>query len=424
MYLFKSRHSVYFIRVCTPKALTEQGFPFDFKFSLQTKSRSIAIRRSAPILSHVLQSLDKIDITRDSPATFKSEITSSVQIFRNAFNDTGIEHELLSSDPLGQSQKPKNSNNNYVIGYRWQEQFIETKRKAKVTHLTVHQLDKRTRYFLDHLKKSKTSITQINARILMAFGNHLQSWDKSAKTKKDYWGSAKQFVKWLVINDFLSKNSFDGLSLTFKSDKFASEQREKWSKTQVETFLKCDQFQRATPSMRWSVLLLIYMGLRPSEVCQLAIVDIQIKSEMLVLTITDKGESQKLKNQHSLRTLPVHNALIQLGFLDFVREQKRQNQINLFNWTPTGPDQDWTKLFRTQFAKIQNALAMKSGARPTAYGFRHTFIDDLKQKGIEEYQVAEVVGHANHNMTYGRYGKKLTLPKLKAVIDIFSIHDH
>lgn len=48
---------------------------------------------------------------------------------------------------------------------------------------------------------------------------------------------------------------------------------------------------------------------------------------------------------------------------------------------------------------------MKPNDRPTAYGFRHTFIDCLKQTGVEEYQVAEVVGHANPNMTYGRYGK-------------------
>ncbi|CDU11736.1 hypothetical protein [Vibrio coralliirubri] len=43
------------------------------------------------------------------------------------------------------------------------------------------------------------------------------------------------------------------------------------------------------------------------------------------------------------------------------------------------------------------------------YGFRHTFIDTLKQKGVEEVRVAEVVGHANHNMTYRTSKSIITL---------------
>ncbi|CAM4114172.1 hypothetical protein VINE108521_08995 [Vibrio neonatus] len=73
MYLYKSRHCVYFVRVCTPKALVQQGYPFDFKFSLKTKSRPIAIRRSAPIISQILKSLDNVDISRDSAKETKPE---------------------------------------------------------------------------------------------------------------------------------------------------------------------------------------------------------------------------------------------------------------------------------------------------------------------------------------------------------------
>ncbi|NOH31622.1 tyrosine-type recombinase/integrase, partial [Vibrio mediterranei] len=60
---------------------------------------------------------------------------------------------------------------------------------------------------------------------------------------------------------------------------------------------------------------------------------------------------------------------------------------------------------------------MKSGQRPTAYGFRHTFIDELKQQGVPEHVTAQIVGHSNHSMTYGRYGKRLSLCKLANVIN-------
>ncbi len=56
MYLFKNRYSVYFVRLSTPKTLVKLGYPFDFKFSLKTKIRAIAIRRSQPIIRALLNS--------------------------------------------------------------------------------------------------------------------------------------------------------------------------------------------------------------------------------------------------------------------------------------------------------------------------------------------------------------------------------
>lgn len=412
---------MYFVRVCTPKALVAQGFPFDFKFSLHTKSRPIAIRRSAPIVMEVLKSLDSFEPNKDNSLTIQADISDTVTHLRNAFSESGINFDLLSQKTKNESPTKSAARKNYAQGYRWQEEFIQAKQKAQVTHLTVHQLNQRTLYFLDYLKKKKLTLDQINPANLMDFGNHLQAWSKSAKTKKDFWGSAKQLVRWLVLKQYLTQNPFDGLALTFRSEKFASEQREKWSKKQIKNLLDCDQFQRASTSLRWTVLLLIHMGMRPSEACQLSVSDVRVESDMFVLTITDKGSSQKLKNQHSLRTIPIHRTLIQSGFIDFVKERKKARRIHLFDWKPEGKDNDWTKRFRTQFGKIQTSIGLTPKERPTAYGFRHTFIDHLKQKGIEEYQVAEVVGHANQNMTYGRYGKKLSLNKLKQIIEIFDL---
>ncbi|GEA51649.1 hypothetical protein VIN01S_24530 [Vibrio inusitatus NBRC 102082] len=371
----------------------------------------------------IQKSLDNIDSARDCVRETKAEITRAIEVLRNAFNDSGID---INSVPLATESTPSSSTKarqNYAQGFQWQKEFIDTKRKSKVTHLTVHQLDTRTTYFLNYFKTKKTPIDKISASVLLDYGNHLQSWDKSAKTKKDYWSAAKQFIKWLTQKERLLRNPFEGLTMTFRSEKFASEQREKWSKKQIHNLLSSHLFREASPSLKWSTLLLIYMGLRPSEVCQLKIKDIQPNQGLFTLTITDKGDSQKLKNSHSLRTLPIHKTLIDLGFIDFVRKQKQHKKLQLFDWKPSGADNDWTKRFRTQFGKIQTAINMQSGERPTAYGLRHTFIDDLKQKGIEEYQVAEVVGHANHNMTYGRYGKKLTIFKLRGVIEQFSLEE-
>ncbi|ALR18515.1 tyrosine-type recombinase/integrase [Vibrio natriegens] len=421
MYLFKNRYSVYFVRLCTPKTLVKLGYPFDFKFSLKTKIRAIAIRRSQPIIIKVLESLDKVDPDRDCHKKVRSEIVSTVNALRASFTDEGT-HYSPSIFQSGTSE-PKAIRNNFAQGYKWQQDFIASKQQQRITNLTVHQLNQRTRYFLDHLKKKKLSIMKASSSDLMAFADHLHMWRKSSKTKKDYWSAAKQFVKWLHLKQHLKTNPFEGMSMTFKSEKYASDQRERWSNEEVKTLLASNLFKASSCSLQWTTLLLIYMGLRPTEACQLTVNDIKTEKGMFVLNITDKGEAQKLKNQHSLRTIPIPTVLIKKGFIDYVRHRRQVNKLYLFDWKPRGNDCDWTKQYRTQFGKIQTSINMKPNDRPTAYGFRHTFIDCLKQTGVEEYQVAEVVGHANPNMTYGRYGKKLTLVALIAVVEMFSIDD-
>jgi integrase len=55
---------------------------------------------------------------------------------------------------------------------------------------------------------------------------------------------------------------------------------------------------------------------------------------------------------------------------------------------------------------------MQANKRPTAYGLRHTFIDEMKQLDISEHIVAQIVGHANPNITYSRYGKDIKVAAL------------
>lgn len=70
---------------------------------------------------------------------------------------------------------------------------------------------------------------------------------------------------------------------------------------------------------------------------------------------------------------------------------------------------------------MQTRLGMRARARPTAYSLRHTFIDELKEKYIPEHSVAEVVGHTNPNMTYGRYAEKHRVDKLLEIVAAFEI---
>lgn len=75
----------------------------------------------------------------------------------------------------------------------------------------------------------------------------------------------------------------------------------------------------------WLPLMAMVQGLRPEEICQMTLLDVGPQSGVFSLNITDEGEEQQLKNQHSKRWVPVHPVLLQLGFVNYVSlERKRQ----------------------------------------------------------------------------------------------------
>ena len=80
----------------------------------------------------------------------------------------------------------------------------------------------------------------------------------------------------------------------------------------------------------WSVLLCMHQGMRLNEACQLLLGDVREYKGIYYLNIgvtDEEGEIAKsLKTAASQRFVPLHSKLIELGFIDFCREQKTLTQ--------------------------------------------------------------------------------------------------
>lgn len=421
MYLYKHPNSVYYTRICTPKKLVKLGFPFDFKISLRTKHRPDALRRNLIVAPIVIQSLDKwvrIDtFTIEKINDCKSTLLQSIDDAWSLIERNHSPSSIIFSEPLHQSKsssKPKVQAKTPL--QNWLTQFIHSKKQQNVTALTVHQLNQRISHFIDFYDTQSNPI--LSSALLMAYVDDLHSQKRSPKTNKEFLAAVKQFFKWLEATEKIQHNPTKQIIATFRTNQHASEERLRWSLSELEFFFNHHAFKQSSTSVQWVSLLQLYMGLRPSEACQLRVRDVSISNDLPVVSITDKGAHQRVKNKHAVRTVPIHPHLLKLGFMDFVKEQKHDQ---LFEFKPLGEYSDWSKAYRSQFGRLQTKLGMKAGHRPTCYGFRHTFIDTLKQRGVEEVRVAEIVGHANHNMTYGRYGKRLNLPAMLNTVSQFTL---
>ncbi|EHU4917248.1 tyrosine-type recombinase/integrase [Vibrio vulnificus] len=414
MYLLKLPSSVYYHRSPVPTTLRERGFPNEVRFSLLTKDRQIALERNIHASLAMKQSFESA--LTDDALTYndiKAALNQKISALRDGYTvSASLEMRLSVIAP-----KPKLKHFDVMHALR---EFLRSKESENVTALTLHQLEQRTMHCLDFLESSSKPYSE---EALEAYLEHLKSQGRSAKTNKDYFASIKQFFTWCHVKRLIKVNPCLNLKPKFKSTKHASEERDTWKADELDAIFHCREYQNKSADFRYITELQAYHGLRPNEACQLFICNVQCDDNLWFLDITDTGDKQHLKNEHSVRQIPLHPGLVQSGFIDFVQTKAARHSPTtpLFNYKPYGDDHDWSKYYRVEFGKLQTKIGMKAGSRPTPYGFRHTFIDVLKNAELAESLVSEYVGHANQSMTFGRYGKKLKLEKLLKIVQTFSL---
>ncbi|EEZ86795.1 conserved hypothetical protein [Vibrio harveyi 1DA3] len=440
MYLQKAPNGVYQTRICIPKALRESGYPFDIKVSLLTKERSEAIERNFKVASCIKVAINQVDMA--NPVLFpkfKLALNQQIEVLRKSFSSPAaykpsleaiayFEDDIVSDLPnnidlsnLETTEPSIKSIPSKVVPFaQLLKRFLESKEKRNVRQLTVHQLNKRITHCLNFLETQNVNRNTVGISHLEEYIDLLYSESRSSKTNKEYFAAVKQFFNWLKRKRYILENPCEDLNPKFKSKQHASEQRERWSNDELKTLINSPAFALQSLDFQWITKLQLFHGLRTGEACQPYIQDIVIDDGIPYFRVTDQSKDQHLKNEHAVRNVPLHPE-IRDDFIIFCESRIHKGNAPLFNYSPLGVDKDWTKTYRTQFGKLQTRLGMPAGKRPTAYGLRHTFIDELKEQDVPEHSVAELVGHVNSNMTFGRYGKKHKLEKLYEVVSKFRV---
>jgi integrase len=437
-----------------PAYLRDKGFAADIKVSLLTKQRSIAIGRNL-VVAGILRALINNLTPQSQPDVFKAQVNQLINDTRAGFvgetdtlddnakpvreiiqfipsRPTKLAHNSAAYDNYSSltnlafsncsdSKKQTNSVANVTLTDALIK-FIASKQKQSVSVLTVKQLNQRIGHFIE--RTHLDDVFDITSAEAMEYKDCLLEEGRSHKSNKDYLAAVSQFFKWCKLMRYTSANPFDEVKLSKPSNQAGHDlARQRWQPEQLKHVLQSQDFIDKHPDFKWITLLMLYHGLRPSEACQLHSNDITVIDGISVIHVTNEGMSQQLKTTQSKRTVPLHQKLIELGFIDFVQtitdRTSKNSQLTsnpLFHYQPSS-DGVWSHKFCREFGKLLDQLHFVAGKRPTAYSFRHTFIDELKQLQIEESMVAQLVGHVYHNITYGRYGKQYDVKTLKPVVD-------
>jgi integrase len=170
------------------------------------------------------------------------------------------------------------------------------------------------------------------------------------------------------------------------------------------------------PAGQWLPLLGLFTGARLEELGQLRVADVKAEGSMHYLdmvTLDDSDGPIHRKTKSSRRNIPIHQQLIDCGFLRYVGKLRSSGEKRLFRELEFAEHRhtaNWSKWWG-RWAR-ENVSADKTKC---FHSFRHLFADSLRETKCSDFLTERLMGHSSDKMT-GRYGKGPEISALNEVV--------
>ena len=165
----------------------------------------------------------------------------------------------------------------------------------------------------------------------------------------------------------------------------------------------------------WLPILGLYHGNRLEEFAQLRREDIRHEEGIWYFDINEVGDKQ-LKNDQSVRRVPVHPKVIGLGFMEYLETTAPNPDDPVFPLLrPGGPDNKRGYFFTKWWSQYRKTIGVYEKGLDY-HSFRHGVTTKLYTAGVPEDRIDELTGHLGGGMSRRVY-KKPEFTPLKALHD-------
>ncbi len=165
----------------------------------------------------------------------------------------------------------------------------------------------------------------------------------------------------------------------------------------------------------WIFLLCITTGARLEEVGQVALADVRRDGDIVYLDIDEyaeenDAEDKSVKTEESKRLLPVHERLIELGFLKYLEALAALGRTELF---PDLKENSVGKRTKEASQKLNRIIDSHVSAdrRLVFHSLRHAFKAKGNDAGLTDKTLDQICGHAPVS-TGSRYGSE---PRIRTI---------
>ncbi len=254
-------------------------------------------------------------------------------------------------------------------------------------------------------------------REIVAANEKLRKPVLSDRSVNRYLSSLSTFCKWMVNNGYLDQNPVAGMSLAKETGSttlpFSTDQLNELFRSPLFTGCQSadvwsQMAKRGNILIRdhryWVPLIMLFSGARPGEIGQLNLLDFRQQDGRWIMHITTEGDGEKrTKTKGSMRVVPIHPKLIELGLIKYQESQADAGETELFPNAIRNARGQMMADFSREFSRYLTRIRLKQGRGISLYSFRHGAADALRRAGYLDEQFGMILGHTQGTTT-GRYG--------------------
>lgn len=215
----------------------------------------------------------------------------------------------------------------------------------------------------------------------------------SIQTQQKHIDRLKAFFKWCVERKTMTDNPLGKLRL-FKFSAGKPKPRIPFGLAELQTiFSASNDVHLDSPHKFWVPRIAYYQGMRVNEISQLYVDDIRVEGKVMGINISSDRPGQKLKNSNSKRFLPLHPALVKLGFLKYLKDVKATGSPHLFpglKWGYNGPGHQVSAWFNRTYLRSICGIKEK---RQTFHSLRHNFATFGVRSRVPDPEISIMLGH-------------------------------
>ncbi|MBK1726362.1 DUF6538 domain-containing protein [Halorhodospira neutriphila] len=210
-----------------------------------------------------------------------------------------------------------------------------------------------------------------------------------------YLVAVHQTFAWAVKRGLLATNPAQGVSV--EGDRGKSRRKVRgYSREEAACILAAARGE-SVAYKRWVPWLLAFTGARIGEILWRTKADVQHTEGVYYLDIREQ-----VKNQSSVRCVPLHSALIAEGFLEYWRSLPDGEYLFPGEWSDQHGDRTKTPANRLR-DWINKRTPVADAALSPNHSFRHRLISECRRAGIDGDQQRQLAGHYFQD-EHARYG--------------------
>lgn len=260
---------------------------------------------------------------------------------------------------------------------------------------------------------SATAVTEADARAWM---KKLATPERSPITIREVWLPASRRVfGWGVDHKHVHKNPFSDIKVDVPK-RVRNRETKAFKDDEVLVILRASSAYKQPQTARerarrWALWLCAYSGARAGEITQLRGIDVEQRGAFHVMRLTPDAGPIKTRQT---RIVPIHEHVIEQGFLDMVRQVGGGPLFYNLDKRPKG-DVDPLKPRRSRAATARahlsdwvRVLGVKDPEVSPTHAWRHTFKQRAARNDIAENVHDEITGHAPASE-----GRKYTVPTVE-----------